>query len=298
MVDVLPNGPQDFVTVQVFLAGGVPEVMLRLRELDALDLGAMTVTGKTVGENLDAWEGSERRERFKQVLREKDGVDPDDVIWPLDKAAGQGRTLAFLEGNLAPQGAVVKSTAIRAELFGDDGVYRHEGAARVFTTEGEAISAVKSTGDDRVKPGEVLVLLGRGPLGAGMPETAQITSALKYTEALAGNALITDGRFSGFSSGPCIGHVGPEALAGGPLGKLQDGDIVRIEIARDDCSGRIDFVGDEEEFAARDAHPQLEPDPALPDSVRLWAALQETGGGTWGGCLADVEEAVRRLKVL
>jgi putative YjhG/YagF family dehydratase len=298
LVDVLPNGPNNHMTVQVFLAGGVPEVMLHLRELGVLDLTCLTVTGKTVGENLQAWEKSERRLRFREILREKDGIDPDDVVMTPERANSRGiaRTLAFLSGNLAPDGAIVKATAIAAELFGADGVYHHKDAVRVFVDEKSAISAVKSTGKDRLKPGEVIVLLGRGPLGAGMPETAQIASALKYTEALGSNPLITDGRFSGFSAGPCIGHVGPEALAGGPLGKLRDGDLVKIEISKDGCSGEINYAGDDPGFSNRPMHPDLAPDPDLPDSVRLWAALQNTGGGTWGGCLPDVEEVIRRIK--
>ncbi len=299
LVDVLPNGPRHFKTVQVFLAGGVPEVMLRLRELGALELDALTATGRSLGENLDLWERSERRRRFREILRSQDGVEPDAVILPIGTGGAGGsplpRTLAFLSGNLAPDGAVVKSTSIAPPLFGADGHYRHEGPARVFTSEVAAIAAVKSTGADQIRPGEVLVLLGRGPSGAGMPETAQITSALKYTEALRDNALITDGRFSGFSSGPCIGHVGPEALSGGALGKLRDGDPVRIEIGRDDCSGALDYVGGDLGFGDRPPHPDLRPDPALPDATRLWAALCATGGGTWGGCVPDVEEALRRL---
>ncbi len=297
LVDVLPNGPNNFMTVQVFLAGGVPEVMLHLRGLDALDLSCLTVSGKTLGENLEAWEKSERRRRFREILHAKDGVDPDEVVMSPERAKSRGlaRTLAFLSGNLAPDGAIVKATAIATELFGDADTYYHRDRARVFVDEQSAISAVKSTGEDRVKPGEVIVLLGRGPLGAGMPETAQVTSALKYTEALSCNPLITDGRFSGFSAGPCIGHVGPEALAGGELGKLRDGDLVEIEIGRDGCSGQVNYVGDDPEFNGRGMHPNLVADPELPDSVRMWAALQNTGGGTWGGCLPDTNEVISRL---
>ena len=298
LVDVLPNGPNNHMTVQVFLAGGVPEVMLHLRDLGVLDLTCLTVTGKTVGENLQAWEQSERRLRFREILRAEDGIDPDDVVMSPERANSRGiaRTLAFLSGNLAPDGAIVKATAIAAEFFGADGVYHHQDCARVFVDEQSAIAAVKSTGEERVKPGEVIVLLGRGALGAGMPETAQITSALKYTDALKSNPLITDGRFSGFSSGPCIGHVGPEALAGGPLGKLRDGDLVKIDISKNGCSGEINYVGDDPGFSSRSTHPALVEDPDLPDSVRLWAALQDTGGGTWGGCLPDVDEVIGRIK--
>ena len=297
IVDVLPNGPNNYMTVQVFLAGGVTEVMLHLRDLDLIDLNCLTVSGNSVGKNLEIWEKSERRNRFREILYEKDGVDPDDVIMSPERASEKGlaRTLAFLTGNLAPDGAVVKSTSISPDLFLDNGIYSHEGNARVFVDEGSAIAAVKSTGNDRILPGEVIVLLGRGPIGAGMPETAQITSALKYTSALSRNVLITDGRFSGFSSGPCIGHVGPEALAGGPLARLRDGDSVRIEIHKDKCEGTIDYVGPDDDFNTRSSHPELREDPDMPDSVKLWAALQDTGGGTWGGCVTDTEEAINRL---
>ena len=300
IVDVLPNGPNNFMTVQVFLAGGVQEVMLHLREMGVLDLSCLTVTGKNIDQNLDDWQKSERRTRFKEILYTKDGVDPEDVIMSPDKASQKGiaRTLAFLSGNLAPQGAIVKSTSISPNLYSSSGNYYHEGRARVFYDESSAIAAVKSTGDQRVLPGEVIVLLGRGPMGAGMPETAQITSALKYTKALSENVLITDGRFSGFSSGPCIGHVGPESLSGGPIGKLRDGDKIKIEINKDHCVGRIDYIGNVEAFQKRPMNPNLREDPNMPESVKLWAALQNTGGGTWGGCVPNVGEIIKKLNSL
>ena len=300
IVDVLPNGPNNFMTVQVFLAGGIQEVMLHLREMGVLDLSCLTVTGKNIDQNLDDWQKSERRTRFKEILYTKDGVDPEDVIMSPDKASQKGiaRTLAFLSGNLAPQGAIVKSTSISPNLYSSSGNYYHEGRARVFYDESSAIAAVKSTGDQRVLPGEVIVLLGRGPMGAGMPETAQITSALKYTKALSENVLITDGRFSGFSSGPCIGHVGPESLSGGPIGKLRDGDKIKIEINKDNCVGRIDYVGNVDVFQKRPMNPNLKEDPNMPESVKLWAALQNTGGGTWGGCVPNVREVIKKLNSL
>ena len=298
IVDVLPNGPNNYMTVQVFLAGGVQEVMLHLRGMGVLDLSSLTVTGNNIEKNLEDWEKSERRKRFKEVLYNKDGVNPDDVIMPISKVSEKGlaRTLAFLSGNLAPEGAVVKSTSISPKLYSNSGDYFQEGNARVFTDENSAISAVKSTGDQRILPGQVIVLLGRGPMGAGMPETAQITSALKYTKALSENVLITDGRFSGFSSGPCIGHVGPESLAGGPIGKLRDGDLIRVEINKNKCLGTIDYLGDISAFRDRPIHPDVREDINLPKSVKLWAALQNTGGGTWGGCVPNVDEVIKKLK--
>jgi dihydroxyacid dehydratase/phosphogluconate dehydratase len=292
IVDVLPNGPRFFKTVQVFLAGAVPEVMLHLREMGMLELNCLTVTGQTVGENLKWWETSDRRKRFREILKCQDDVEPADVIVPPDR--GFGGTLIFPSGNLAPQGSVVKATAIDPSLWNND-VYEHIGPARVFVTEDAAIEAVRSTGSDRIKAGEIIVLLCRGPIGAGMPETAQITIALKMTKALRNTPLLTDGRFSGFSSGPCIGHIGPEALAGGPLGKLQDGDMIRIRLDRKKLEGSIDLV-DSSFLSRRAARGDLRPDPNLPDATRLWAALQQTGGGTWGGCVFDVDRITAALR--
>ncbi len=308
IVDVLPNGPQHFKTVQLYLAGGVPEIMLHLRDLGVLDLSAKTVTGETVDANLNWWAESDRRKRFREALQAQDGVDPDEVIMTPKAAAERGltSTVIFPHGNLAPEGSVVKSTAIDAALCPDN-VYFKQGAARVFTTEMDAIRALKSQGDDGLKPGDIVVLICRGPMGAGMPETAQITMALKYTKALSHLALITDGRFSGFSSGPCIGHVGPEALAGGPVGKIKDGDVIEIRIDRNAMTGSINLIGeagsDEAQWSAERGDailnertmPELKADPNLPDAVRLWAALQQMGGGTWGGCVYDVDEIISAL---
>jgi putative YjhG/YagF family dehydratase len=305
LVDALPNGPHP--TIRVFLAGGVPEVMLHLRALGLLDVAALTATGAPLGAILDWWEKSERRRALRRRLQDLDGVDPDDVIMAPSRARERGltSTVTFVGGNLAPQGAVVKSTAIDRSMLGRDGVYRLTGPARVFTTERAAIAAVKSRGDDRLKPGEVVALVGRGPLGAGMEEVYQVTSALKYLDFASSVALVTDARFSGVSSGPCIGHVGPEALAGGPIGRLRDGDLIRIVIDTGRLEGSIDLVerapdGSERladtMLATRELHPDLRPDPALPDDTRLWAALQDASGGPWSGAVYDVDRILRRLE--
>ena len=120
----------------------------------------------------------------------------------------------------------MKSTSIDPSVINEDGVFLLEGKARVFGSEASAIAAVKSQGDDRIQPGDVMILAGIGPMGAGMPETYQVTSALRYCDFGGQVPLVTDGRFSGVSTGACIGHVSPEALAGGPIGKLRDGDPV------------------------------------------------------------------------
>ena len=310
LVSVLPNGPGDHPTVRAFLAGGVPEVMRHLRALGLIDEGVMTVSGVPVGHVLDWWEGSERRRRLRDVLFEKDGVEPDDVIMPPERARERGltSTVTFPTGNLAPQGSVVKSTAIDPSVVDPDGVYRKVGPARVFVRERDAVAAIKGQGGfPPVRGGDIVVLIGRGPLGAGMEETYQVTSALKFLPWGREVAVITDARFSGVSTGACIGHVGPEALAGGPVGKVRDGDLIRIEVDRIRLEGRIDLVGvDGVEvgpesgsaiLAERAPHPGLAPDPDLPDDTKLWAALQAIGGGTWGGCVYDPEAIIAALGV-
>jgi putative YjhG/YagF family dehydratase len=290
LVDALPNGPRHFATVQVFLAGGVPEAMLHLRDLGLLRLDAPTVTGRTLGENLLAWEHSDRRRRLREKLVELDGIDPADVI--RDPAHGLPSTITFLGGNLAPEGALVKSTAIDPSRIGPDGVFLHEGPARVFTREDEAIQAVKA---GSLRAGDVLVLLGIGP-AIGMPETYQITAALKQLADGARIALLTDGRFSGVSTGACVGHISPEAWAGGPLGRLRDGDTVRLRIDTRALEGSVDVVSlSPGELATRGLHPDLREDPRVPDDTRLWAALQNVSGGTWGGCVYDPDAIIKRL---
>jgi putative YjhG/YagF family dehydratase len=304
LVDALPNGPRNHPTVQVFLAGGVPEVMLHLRRAGLLDTRVMTVSGLTLDAQLDAWESSERRARLRRELVDNERVDPDDVIMSPSSAKGRGltSTFSFPHGNLAPEGSVIKSTAIDPSVVGADGVYRHTGPAKVFLTEPAAIAAIK---DKRVVPGDVLVLICRGPMGAGMEETFQLTGALKYTPHGKRIAVVTDARFSGVSTGACIGHVSPEALAGGPVGKLRDGDLIEIVIDRNTLDGSLNFVGENgvdvgsaegaKILAAREPRADLKPDDALPEDTRVWAALQDASGGTWGGCVFDADSIVRAI---
>ena len=307
IVDVLPNGPVGHPTVRVFLAGGVPEVMLHLRALGLLKLDVLTAAGARLGDLLEWWEKSERRARFKELLKEQDGIDPDDVIMAPAKAKVRGMTstVTFPVGNLAPEGSVIKSTAIDPSVVDADGVYRKIGPARVFTSEPDAIAAIKGRRGVPVKEGDVLVLMCRGPLGSGMEETYQITSALKYLPFGKHVAVITDARFSGVSTGACIGHVGPEALAGGPIGKVKDGDLIEIIVDRIGLTGTINLVGDgsrritPEEgaklLAERTPSVPLTPDPQLPSDTLLWAMLQKAGGGTWGGCVYDTQAIARVL---
>lgn len=341
LVDCLPNGPVGHPTVRFFLAGGVPELMLHLRGLGLLKLDALTVTGERLGTILEAWERSDRRRRLRDLLQERDGVAPDSVIMSpqLARERGLTSTVTFPIGNLAPEGSVVKSTSIDPQVVDADGVYRKTGPARVFTSERAAIAAIKRSGmkhsdaagimingtrveaaasapaaptasstanEPVIRPGDVIVLMSRGPLGCGMEETYQITSALRYLPFGKHVALITDARFSGVSTGACIGHVGPEALAGGPIGKVRDGDLIHVEIDTRNLVGRIDFIGEPgrevspEEgariLAARTPSVPLQRDPLMPAETRLWALLQGVGGGTWAGCVYDVDAIEQALK--
>lgn len=319
IVDVLPNGPRNHPTIQFFLAGGVPEVMLHLRSMGLLHTDCLTAEGVCLDTALDAWESSERRRALRQRLREVDGVDPEDVILEPDRAraAGLTGTVCFPSGNLAPEGSVIKSTAIDPSVVDADNVYRKTAPVRVFITERDAIAAIKaSTSGARtrrsaksrivaVRPGDILVLICRGPLGAGMEEIYQVTSALKHLPWGKEVAVLTDARFSGVSTGACIGHISPEALASGPIGKLQDGDIVSIVIDRNALVGSIDLVGangvllgaewGDSELARRAPRPDLRPDPNIPEATRLWAMLQRHSGGVWGGCVYDTEAIGRAL---
>ncbi len=339
LVDCLPNGPVGHPTVRFFLAGGVPELMLHLRTLGLLKLDALTVAGQSLGDVLEWWERSERRVRLRELLKARDGVDPDTVVMSPQAARERGltSTVTFPIGNIAPEGSVIKSTAIDKSVVDPDGVYRKKGPARVFTSERAAIAAVKgrplrepkrtqreaanaSNGSTTeaaapasavpnivpIKEGDIIVLMCRGPLGCGMEETYQITSALRYLPFGKHVALITDARFSGVSTGACIGHVGPEALDGGPIGKLRDGDLIQIEVDTRNLTGTLNFIGTPGNevtpeagaaiLAERTPQNPLHCDPNLPPETRLWALLQRAGGGTWAGCVYDVDKIAAALE--
>lgn len=305
VVSVMPIGPVMYPTSMVFMAGGVPEAMLKLRKLNLLHEDVMTVTGHTLGENLDWWENSERREGVREHLRQVDNIDPDEIIMTPEKAAlkGMASTVTFPMGNIAPEGSVVKSAAIDPSVIDNKGMFCHTAPIKVFPSERAAITAIK---DGKILSGDIMVVLGAGPRGTGMEETYQVTSALKKLPYGAHVSLITDARFSGVSTGACFGHVGPEGLAGGPIGKLRDGDVVEIVVDTKELEGKINFIGTEgkkvsyEEgakiLAARDPYPGIGPDPQLPDDTRLWAALQDVSGGTWRGCVYDVDKIVKTLE--
>ncbi|MDE3103755.1 MAG: YjhG/YagF family D-xylonate dehydratase [Acidobacteriota bacterium] len=305
LVDALPNGPRHFATVQVFLAGGVPEVMLHLRRAGLLETNVCTVSGDTLDACLDWWQDSERRQQLRQHLRRIDGIDPDDVILSPQEARARGltSTVCFPVGNLAPERCVIKSTAIDPSLIDADGVYRHRGPARVFLTEAAAIQAIKA---GTIGQGDVLVLICGGPAGAGMQEVYQITAALKQLPYCKHVAVLTDARFSGVSTGACLGHIAPEALAGGPIGRVRDGDLIEIIIDRNALEGSVNLVGEGSQhygaeegtrrLAARTPRPDLAPHPALPDDTRLWAALVNASGGVWGGCVYDTDSILAQLQ--
>jgi putative YjhG/YagF family dehydratase len=304
LVDALPNGPRNYATVQVFLAGGVPEVMLHLRTAGLLDVNVKTVAGATLDACLDWWEQSERRDLLKRRLAELDGVVAADVIMAPDRAKSRGLqpTLCFPVGNIAPEGAVIKSTAIDPSVVDESGCYRKVGRAKIYISEAAAIAAIKN-GD--IVAGDVVVVLCGGPMGSGMQEIYQVTSALKHLPFGKHVAVITDGRFSGVSTGACIGHVSPEALAGGAIGKLKDGDLIEIVIDQQSLKADVNFAGEGEErfdavegarrLALRPTRADLAPDPRLPDDTKLWAALVHASGGIWSGCIYDSDAIIAAL---
>jgi dihydroxy-acid dehydratase len=249
LVDVQPSGKH--VSEMVWYAGGVPRVQLELK--DMLDLDVMTVTGKTLRENLEQLEAGgffQRGEGYLANYR----LRREDVIYPRGKSQSFG-SIAVLRGNLAPEGAVVKFSAVPTDML------QHKGPARVFDNEEAALNAVMS---GRVEPGSVIILRYEGPRGCGMPEILSTTEALVTNPALQHTAIITDGRFSGATRGPCIGHVSPEAVAGGPIALVEDGDMILIDIP----ARTLDIVGSKD----RRMEPQ-EVETLLAERKKSWAPV-------------------------
>jgi dihydroxyacid dehydratase/phosphogluconate dehydratase len=238
-----------------------------------------------------------------EILRRRESIPT------CDSAAGPGRagltgTITLPQGNLAPEGSAIKSTAIDPSLLDADGVYRKTGPARVCIGERAGIQAIR---EGTVRPGDILAVICAGPLGSGMEETLEVTGALKNLSWGKHVAVITDGRFSGVSTGACIGHIG--SPAGGPIGKLRDGDIIQIAIDCRHLQGSLELIGAADTpsldrspelgsriLAQRELRPDLAPYADMPDDTRLWAALQEISGGTWAGCVYDTRQILRTLE--
>jgi dihydroxy-acid dehydratase len=215
LVDVQPSGKH--VSEMVWYAGGVPRVQIELANI--LDLNVMTVTGNTLAENLERLKAEGFFQRGEGYLANY-GLKREDVIRRVEDNKGFG-SIAVLKGNIAPEGAVVKFSAVGSDML------THEGPARVFDREEAALDAVMK---GNIEPGSVIVLRYEGPRGSGMPEILATTEALVTHPKLQHTAIITDGRFSGATRGPCIGHVSPEAVAGGPIALVADDDLLSIDI--------------------------------------------------------------------
>lgn len=223
LLDIRPTGrwPAEFF----YYAGGVPAIMEQLRSV--LHLDARTVTGKTVGENLDELKSNGYYDRCQDWLdkaneRYGTSLTREDIIRPFDRPMGADGSVAILRGNLAPEGAVIKHTACPKEMF--SAVL----TARPFDSEEECIDAILH---HRIHPGDAAFIRYEGPKGSGMPEMFYTTAAVASDPELSRSiALITDGRFSGASKGPVIGHCSPEAQAGGPIALVEEGDLIRLDV--------------------------------------------------------------------
>lgn len=223
LLDIRPAGrwPAEFF----YYAGGVPAIMEELKSV--LHLDVMTVTGKTLGENLEELKQNGFYDRCQNWLDQANAryglsLTRQDIIRPYDQAIGTDGSIAVLKGNLAPEGAVIKHTACPKEMF--SAVLN----ARPFDSEEECIDAVLH---HRVKPGDAVFIRYEGPKGSGMPEMFYTSEAISSDKELGKSiALITDGRFSGASTGPVIGHCSPEAQAGGPIALVEEGDLIQLDV--------------------------------------------------------------------
>jgi dihydroxy-acid dehydratase len=210
LCSMVPSGPYDLEDLDN--AGGIQALMKELTSL--LDLKAFTVTGKTVNQNL----------KNAEVLN-------SEVIHPLTNPVHKGGGIAILTGNLAPKGAVTKTVAVSEKML------KHAGPARVFDSEREAVEAMRKRA---IKAGDVVIIRYEGPVGGpGMPEMLVPTATISGMGLSESVALITDGRFSGATRGPCIGHVSPEAAVGGPIAVLRDGDVVEVDVVGRRLSVRL-----------------------------------------------------------
>ena len=217
LLNIRPAG--EWPAEYFYYAGGVPAIMEEIK--DKLHLDVMTVTGKTLGENLEDLKNNGYYEKCYSYLK-KTGLKREDIIRPYDNPIGKDGTIAILKGNLAPGGAVVKHSAVPKEM------HKAILKAKPFDSEEEAIDAVLKK---RIKPGDAVIIRYEGPKGSGMPEMFYTTEAIASDEELSSSiALLTDGRFSGASRGPAIGHISPEAAEGGPIALIEEDDIIEIDI--------------------------------------------------------------------
>lgn len=217
LLDIRPTGK--WPAQYFYYAGGVPRIMEEIKSM--LHLDVMTVTGKTLGENLEELQKNGFYDKCDVYLN-KVGRKRTDIIRNFSDAIGTDGSIAILRGNLAPEGAEVKHTAVPKEM------HKAILKARPFDCEEDAIAAVLS---GKIKPGDAVFIRYEGPKGSGMPEMFYTTEAISSDEELGKSiALITDGRFSGASRGPAIGHVSPEAAEGGPIALVEEGDIIEIDI--------------------------------------------------------------------
>ncbi len=217
LLDIRPAGK--WPAQYFYYAGGVPRVMEQIRPY--LHLDAMTVTGKTLGENLDSLKQNGFYEKC-DIYCKNTGITWQEIIRPFDRAIGADGAIAILKGNLAPEGAVIKHTACPREMF------QATLLARPFDSEEEALEAVLT---HKIRPGDAVLIRYEGPKGSGMPEMFYTTEAISSDKELGSSiALLTDGRFSGASTGPSIGHISPEAAEGGPIALVEEEDLIRIDI--------------------------------------------------------------------
>lgn len=225
LCNVAPSGK--YPTETLWFAGGIPMVQWVLR--DYLDLDVMTATGKTLGENLEELNESGYFDRIIGYLSNY-GLKREDVIHPLEDAKSYG-SVAVLKGNIAPEGAVIKYSAVAEDML------HHIGPAVVFDSEEACNQAVV---DKTIEPGSVLIIRYEGPRGSGMPEMFMTTEAIMNDDRLkSSTVLITDGRFSGATKGPCVGHVSPEAATGGPIGLVENGDLIELDV----INRKVNIIG-------------------------------------------------------
>ena len=215
LANVQPSG--QYLSELFWYAGGIPRVQMELQNM--LDMDTMTVTGKPLGENLEHLENEGFFRRCEGFLTNY-GLKREEVILPRGESKGYG-SIAVLKGNLAPEGAVIKYSAVPSDML------THEGSAKVFNKEEEALDAIMG---GKIEPGSVVVLRFEGPRGSGMPEILACTEAIVTIPELSNTAIVTDGRFSGATRGPCVGHVSPEAARGGPIALVEDRDLLLIDI--------------------------------------------------------------------